>query len=246
MLNMEPQFFIAVRSKRRFVVGRSFVFAHSNRSKQTKHTEKPNQNLHVATHTHPSQAFSKLCLRLVSCGGGDFGFAWVVVFFLEWFCWEEMSEATNANIARLALHHLYQMAFSPLHLASLSSLFFFVLSFSIMQARHADGSEDWFLQISELADGRFICSVYSNEPRAAGSKLFFKDFLVRMRIENLPLPSTVKPEHCDQYIAREPGRVHLGDDAVDFSYDASPSLREAKLSNSDDFHGRLNYVKVFA
>lgn len=90
-----------------------------------------------------------------------------------------------------------------------------------------DGSEDWFLQLSELADGRFICSVYrylslsflvdvacallefglpwrnvSTEPRASGSKLTFSNFELRLGVQNLPLPANVPTEATQQYIAR--------------------------------------------
>ena len=107
-----------------------------------------------------------------------------------------------------------------------------------------DGSEDWFLTLSELGDGRFACQLSSTELRAAGSKLFFLDMELLMVVENLERPAAVAGT-TSQVIARLPGRVPLSSDQLEVTTDEGGS-RSTRVKASSSFRGQVAFVKAFA
>jgi len=97
------------------------------------------------------------------------------------------------------------------------------------------GPEDWFLELVQLSDGRLMCSAYSLELRAAGSKLYFTRFA--LTIESSANVHSVNA--TDHYTCRLPGRVKCEPDEVDYTPGAA-------LRSADGFRGKLAFVKVYA
>jgi len=92
------------------------------------------------------------------------------------------------------------------------------------------GSEDWILEIVELEDQTFMCSVYSLELRSTGSKLSFSRFDLSMS----GIPQSSAPQ---EFTARHPGRQVCGSDEVAFT--------RGHLVNLAPFNGKLSYLKIY-
>jgi hypothetical protein len=93
-------------------------------------------------------------------------------------------------------------------------------------------SEDWFLEIVQLSDGRLMCSTYSNELRAVGSKLTFSSF--ELLIDSDSLPGIESPE---KFTARRPGREDC--DADEVVYDSGI------LRSGSKFRNKLAFLKIY-
>jgi len=96
-----------------------------------------------------------------------------------------------------------------------------------------DGSEDWFLEITHLDDGRVMCSAYSTEFRSAGSQLFFQSFSLEISASD-SIAASVTP--FSQFTARHPGRTPCSPSEV--------VLSSNRIENSDEFDGRLAFLKI--
>jgi len=97
------------------------------------------------------------------------------------------------------------------------------------------GPEDWFLELVQLSDGRLMCSAYSMELRAAGSKLHFTRFALTVQ----STANIHSANATDHYTCRVPGRVKCEPNEV--SYTPGAALR-----STDAFRGKLAFVKVYA
>eukprot|EP00823_Brevimastigomonas_motovehiculus_P005795 TRINITY_DN4383_c0_g1_i1.p1 TRINITY_DN4383_c0_g1~~TRINITY_DN4383_c0_g1_i1.p1 ORF type:complete len:346 (+),score=70.72 TRINITY_DN4383_c0_g1_i1:76-1113(+) len=88
-------------------------------------------------------------------------------------------------------------------------------------------SEDWLMQISQLADGRSMCTVSSNEYRPYGSKLAFHDFeLTLIRTGKTVAHDTVP------YQARHHGRTEFDPNEVKYTYAFNSSHCWSSLSTA--------------
>jgi len=103
------------------------------------------------------------------------------------------------------------------------------------------GSEDWIIELIQLEDLRWMCSVYSLEMRSTGSRLSFKQF--DLSISN---PDTSRrgasvagtSVSLSDFTARHPGREPCGSDEVNLSSDGH-------LHNLPLFNGKLSYLKMY-
>lgn len=111
----------------------------------------------------------------------------------------------------------------------------------------SDGSEDWFLRLSQLPDGRFSCAAFSNEPRALSSKLHFGRVSLALTIDGLRRPAAVPAAAVrDATVVRKPGRVPAAAGAYATAHDAG-GARGTVLRSDDGFgDGKLAFVEVFA
>jgi len=105
------------------------------------------------------------------------------------------------------------------------------VAITTVEAPIDDGSEDFFLELAHLDDGRVMCSVYSTELRAAGSKLNFQEFELKIK----PAPGVAQSQH-PHCVARHPGRVPVGENEL--------LVGRNRVQNSDDFDGRLSFLKI--
>ncbi len=116
---------------------------------------------------------------------------------------------------------------------------------SVQGAGDSDGSEDWILQLSELDDGRFMCSAYTHELRSAGSKLKFAQFEFTVQVENLPLPASVPAQSTQVFIVRAPGRLDVPYSQLQLAASPRPQ-RASQIKGAPSFDGELSLLKVYA
>jgi len=94
-------------------------------------------------------------------------------------------------------------------------------------------NEDWLLELVHLDDGRLMCTAYTTEHRATGSRLSFQSFDLQLTAHK---QAVVTSNARDHYVARRPGRVPLGTDEVVYG--------NGQLKNGPKFGGKLSFLKV--
>jgi hypothetical protein len=113
----------------------------------------------------------------------------------------------------------------------------------------SDGSEDWLLSMSVLANGRVMCDVQTQEYSAGGSQLRFSTFELLIESEAAvggaaAAPSS-SPATCSRpendaapHVCRHAGRVNVDRDELE--------VQVGHIRSTAKFSGNLAYAKTFS
>jgi len=94
-------------------------------------------------------------------------------------------------------------------------------------------SEDWLLELVHLDDGRLMCSAYTTEHRAGGSKLNFQEFRLELKPHEGAVRSSNPKAH---FVPRRPGRIPCGKDEV--------KMNQNSITKGSNFNGKLSFLKI--